>query len=313
MSSSGLRQRNRPQTSLEPPRTFAEYKRAIASRPKKTFWEQNKSTIIPASLISLIVLYIAISTARPDLIPWLHSRSDLHHQAHGRKRPVARSVNSQTPTSSSAGTLELTDAELSKYNGEDANLPIYIAINGSIFDVSASPNFYGPGTHYGHFSGRDATRAWVTTCFSPPSQLTWDMRDVEEMFMPSYLDEQLERAAEGTVMDNGDPIPHEMKAQAQAVLKKVGRVSREEVDRRKKEDVVEAREEVEAAVKHWLDFYRDDGKYVEVGRVVGRRSSEEEFAGTTPPALCESAKKKRPVKSGKLEKTMSDTMAKFLQ
>lgn len=44
--------------------------------------------------------------------------------------------------------IRLTEAELRQHDGSEASIPIYLAINGTIFDVSASPAFYGPGGHY---------------------------------------------------------------------------------------------------------------------------------------------------------------------
>ena len=80
------------------------------------------------------------------------------------------------------GPISLTPAELSLYNGTDVSLPIYLAINGTIYDVSASPSFYGPGGGYHFFAGNDGTRAFVTGCFS--EDVTPDLRGVEDMFLP---------------------------------------------------------------------------------------------------------------------------------
>ncbi len=85
------------------------------------------------------------------------------------------------------GPIHLTPEELSLYNGTDKSLPIYLAINGTIYDVSASPSFYGPGGSYHFFAGREGTRAFVTGCFE--EDLTPDMRGVEEMFIPVYEDD----------------------------------------------------------------------------------------------------------------------------
>jgi hypothetical protein len=49
---------------------------------------------------------------------------------------------------STTNGLQLTEYDLKQYDGTDAERPIYLAINGTIFDVSASPAFYGPGGHY---------------------------------------------------------------------------------------------------------------------------------------------------------------------
>jgi predicted heme/steroid binding protein len=43
------------------------------------------------------------------------------------------------------GLLRLTKAELAQHDGSDASLPLYIAVRGRIYDVSAGRSFYGPG------------------------------------------------------------------------------------------------------------------------------------------------------------------------
>ena len=80
------------------------------------------------------------------------------------------------------GTIYLTDAELAAYDGTDPSKPIYVALNGTIYDVTVGRSFYGPGGSYGFFAGKDATRAYITGCFK--EDLTPDIRGVEEMFIP---------------------------------------------------------------------------------------------------------------------------------
>lgn len=80
------------------------------------------------------------------------------------------------------GPISLTDNELLAYNGEDPNKPIYLGFNGSIYDVSAAPQTYGPGGSYHFFAGRDAVRAYLTGCFA--EDLVPDLRGVEEMYVP---------------------------------------------------------------------------------------------------------------------------------
>lgn len=75
--------------------------------------------------------------------------------------------------------VNLTLAELASFNGENTNLPIYIAINGSVYDVSSAPEIYGPGGPYRFFSGRDAARAFVTGCFQNPQEFTYDLREID--------------------------------------------------------------------------------------------------------------------------------------
>ncbi|XP_021624194.1 membrane-associated progesterone-binding protein 4 isoform X1 [Manihot esculenta] len=59
-----------------------------------------------------------------------------------------------------------TAEELSLYNGTDVNLPILLAILGSVFDVTKGKSHYGIGGGYNHFAGRDASRAFVSGNFT---------------------------------------------------------------------------------------------------------------------------------------------------
>lgn len=73
--------------------------------------------------------------------------------------------------------VNLTEQELSKYNGENPDLPIYVAVNGSVYDVTSNPDTYGPGGPYHFFAGTDAARAYVTGCFQ--TDLTHDLRELD--------------------------------------------------------------------------------------------------------------------------------------
>ena len=61
----------------------------------------------------------------------------------------------------------------------------------------------------------------------------------------------------------------------------------------------EARRKVRQEVERWVRFYRDGGKYFEVGRVVGDGQGLTEGAseGGQVPALCEAAERARPRRS----------------
>lgn len=75
--------------------------------------------------------------------------------------------------------LNLTIQDLSQFDGTNPKLPIYIGINGSVFDVSRSRETYGPKGSYSFFSGRDSARAFVTGCFSNKAEFTYDLRGID--------------------------------------------------------------------------------------------------------------------------------------
>ena len=57
-----------------------------------------------------------------------------------------------------------TPRSLLPYNGKDG-MPVYLAVRGRVFDVSAGRNFYGPGGPYENFAGRDASRGLALHSF----------------------------------------------------------------------------------------------------------------------------------------------------
>ncbi|KAF5391694.1 hypothetical protein D9757_002531 [Collybiopsis confluens] len=57
-----------------------------------------------------------------------------------------------------------TPKTLVPFNGVDSER-ILLAINGTVFDVTAGRNFYGPNGMYGNFAGRDASRGMAKQSF----------------------------------------------------------------------------------------------------------------------------------------------------
>ncbi|KAJ9137515.1 Cytochrome b5 [Pleurostoma richardsiae] len=66
-----------------------------------------------------------------------------------------------------------TPRTLLPYNGENG-APVYLAVRGRVFDVSAGRNFYGPGGPYANFAGRDASRGLACGSFDE-DMLTKDL------------------------------------------------------------------------------------------------------------------------------------------
>ncbi|RPA97269.1 cytochrome b5 [Choiromyces venosus 120613-1] len=165
--------------------------------------------------------------------------------------------------------LVLTDEQLSQYSGANPELPIYVAVNGSVFDVSASPQTYGPGGSYGFFSGRDASRAFVSGCFK--DDLTWDLRGLEEMYITGDL-----RA------EDDKEISEILRLESTGENDSRVRYLKKRRDKRRKE----AWQKVEKAISHWENFFKNHEKYFYVGKVVHPDLSE-----TPVRELCKGNKK----------------------
>ncbi len=52
---------------------------------------------------------------------------------------------------------EFTVAQLAEFNGTDPNKPIYIGMDGLVYDVSAGRNFYETDAVYHYLAGRDSS------------------------------------------------------------------------------------------------------------------------------------------------------------
>lgn len=48
--------------------------------------------------------------------------------------------------------------ELTKYNGTDASKPIYIGLNGYLYDVTQGRKFYEKGGTYNYLAGKDSSK-----------------------------------------------------------------------------------------------------------------------------------------------------------
>lgn len=62
------------------------------------------------------------------------------------------------PANESTNLPVFNQVTISKYNGNDANIPIYLALDGYVYDVSAGrENFYAPGESYHDIVGKDSS------------------------------------------------------------------------------------------------------------------------------------------------------------
>lgn len=128
------------------------------------------------------------------------------------------------------------------------------------------------------------------------------MDGVHEMFMPKYMDEQMQQAAGGKADFDGaaEYGQEELARMAKVMMGKFGQASEEEMAKRRADDLVEAQQRVHDQLAQWVKFFAGNEKYEVVGRVIRDKEKPK------PPALCEEALKKRPLKGGLLDDVMKN-------
>ncbi|GIY78878.1 neuferricin [Caerostris darwini] len=83
--------------------------------------------------------------------------------------------------------LLLTPEELKLYDGGPNSKGLYLALLGEVFDVEKGAQHYKPGGGYAFFTGKDATRAYITGDFSE-SGLIEDVSDLDSGSLASLQD-----------------------------------------------------------------------------------------------------------------------------
>ncbi|KAI7217269.1 hypothetical protein KC333_g4338 [Hortaea werneckii] len=197
------------------------------------------------------------------------------------------------------GPLRLTDAELALYNGTDPTKPVLLALNGTIYDVSAGRRVYGPGGSYHVFAGRDAARGFVTGCFAEDG--TPDLRGVEWTYVPVWIPRYGEEESwEGEVEGEGEGKEGDGDADDGRGGEKEGRKKKKvspELKSQREQALRQARKQVQATIEGWGKMFRGEtGKgYFEVGKVV----REEGWLEKLPRReICAQAERGRPKGKG---------------
>ncbi|KAL1994303.1 hypothetical protein VTN49DRAFT_2972 [Thermomyces lanuginosus] len=78
--------------------------------------------------------------------------------------------------------------ELSKCDGTDPNRPIYVAIKGTVFDVTRN-KAYAPGGNYHVFAGKDPSRALAKSSLKPEDCVPdwYDLDDKEKTVLDEWF------------------------------------------------------------------------------------------------------------------------------
>uniref|UniRef100_A0A1B6LJC2 Cytochrome b5 heme-binding domain-containing protein n=1 Tax=Graphocephala atropunctata TaxID=36148 RepID=A0A1B6LJC2_9HEMI len=95
-------------------------------------------------------------------------------------------MNNKVKSSDEESTNTFTKENLQEFTGK-ANKRLYLALLGNVFDVSKAQKYYGSGETYHAFTGRDASRAFVTGDFTE-NGLTDDIEDLSLQELRSLSD-----------------------------------------------------------------------------------------------------------------------------
>ncbi|RMY91446.1 hypothetical protein D0861_03046 [Hortaea werneckii] len=191
------------------------------------------------------------------------------------------------------GPLHLTDAELALYNGTDPAKPVLLALNGTIYDVTAGKRVYGPGGSYHVFAGKDAARGFVTGCFGEDGSP--DLRGVEWTYVPVGIPRFGEEEGEGGEGEEGerDGGVEEGRGGDEGKKKQKKKRISPELKSQREQALRQARKQVHATIEGWGKMFRGEtGKgYFEVGKVV----REEGWLDRLPRReICAQAERGRP-------------------
>ncbi|KAH6983091.1 hypothetical protein BKA56DRAFT_582995 [Ilyonectria sp. MPI-CAGE-AT-0026] len=159
--------------------------------------------------------------------------------------------------------INLTLDQLATFDGTDPEKPLYIGLNGTIYDVSNGRRIYGPGGSYHGFAGVDAARAFVTGCFADDRNA--DLRGIELMYMP---------------LDDPEIDAHWTEKELAAM---------------RVQELEAAKLKAYNALLHWVNFFSNSRKYKKVGSIIREKDWLEK---EEPKKLCAPAangRKKRTV------------------
>jgi len=132
-------------------------------------WETLKQSIVAYTGLSPAAFFTAVAVA-----------AALYHVVSGLfaapppPPPRPREEPEAEPLPPPVQMGEVSEEELSQYDGSDPKKPLLMAIKGQIYDVTQSRMFYGPGGPYALFAGKDASRALAKMSFEP-QDLTGDI------------------------------------------------------------------------------------------------------------------------------------------
>jgi predicted heme/steroid binding protein len=100
--------------------------------------------------ITFSLVVIIIDGLILGMLYWKNNQINQYTYASNQKTTI-------TPTKTPKKVF--TKDELIKYNGDNPNLPVYLALDGNVYDVSVSrKDYYDPGKSYHDIAGKDSSQ-----------------------------------------------------------------------------------------------------------------------------------------------------------
>ncbi|KAJ3026195.1 UNVERIFIED_CONTAM: hypothetical protein HDU68_006069 [Siphonaria sp. JEL0065] len=76
-------------------------------------------------------------------------------------------ANADYGTRATPGTKVFSTQELAQFDGSNESAPVYLAIKGTVYDVSSARKMYSAGSGYSVFAGKDASKALGISSLKP--------------------------------------------------------------------------------------------------------------------------------------------------
>ncbi|KND04955.1 uncharacterized protein SPPG_08863 [Spizellomyces punctatus DAOM BR117] len=122
--------------------------------------------VVLGAVLGLIVLVLVKSLTRGQSKVPQSPKKPQSPQSVTSSAPVGMMTTDSGPTQP-PGDKEFTAAELARYDGTNAELPVYLAVKGTVFDVTKNRDMYSPGKGYHVFAGKDASQALGKSSLKP--------------------------------------------------------------------------------------------------------------------------------------------------
>lgn len=141
---------------------------------------------------------------------------------HNALMPLLMQSEEPLPLADASLGLSITLEELAEYDGRllpdsSERAPLFLAIHGRIYDVSAGWGFYGPGQSYHKLVGKDATRAFCTGCLEPDCLVRNTDGLTEKQLKEAYRWIELYEQHDKYTLVGMVRTEHELTAEAEAV------------------------------------------------------------------------------------------------